>query len=162
MALFAPQVFACTCFTESTEKALEHADSVFTGTVRSIKKVSFPWQATPHKAYMMEKYEVEFQVDYELKNAKSKLITVYTKTDNLTACGYKFELNKKYAVFGYVTEDKNDPDYIPEKKLSTNSCTKTVQLNDGDLRRENERSSMKRFIEGHQKAYNNTLKNDAK
>jgi len=109
IALTASDTFACSCFPQedlSIEKqvkdAYQKSSTVFVGkVVKVIEKPDFNL--------------VTFKVEKTWNNKFQSEITVSTAKDS-AACGYRFEIGKKYLVYA-DGENKN---------LTTNICTRTA------------------------------------
>ena len=103
---------ACSCIAPPPpKKALEQANSVFSGKVTKIEEAG----------------ESELAVTFELattwKGAAGKEVTLYTANQS-AACGYGFEEGKSYLVYAHQIKRGE------EKVLETNICTRTALLAD--------------------------------
>ncbi len=109
IALTASDIFACSCYPQEDipiEKQVKNAytksSSVFVGeVVEVIKKPNV--------------YSIKFKVEKTWNKKLQREITISTAKDS-AACGYKFEVGKKYLV--YANGESNN--------LATNICTRTA------------------------------------
>lgn len=103
---YTSQVFACTCAAPgSPTEELKNSAAVFSG------KISDRISET-------NSYLIDFEVTKSWKGLEGDSIRVRTAKES-AACGYNFESNKEYLVYGNNLQDD---------VLSTNICTRTKLL----------------------------------
>lgn len=109
--------FACSCIAPPGPlESMASSDFVFSGTVESIIPVNKEYGGN---------ILVKLRVKTQWKGGLSNEVFVET-ADNSAACGFHFERNKSYLIYGTVYEGV----------MSTNICTRTTSLDqaDADLR----------------------------
>ncbi|HEX4998954.1 MAG TPA: hypothetical protein VFY29_12055 [Terriglobia bacterium] len=106
--------FGCDCLGPSLKQARHDANSIFSGTVKSIE-----WLPGASQRLVGSTERVTFSVSRIWKG--SKLVErVVTTTFNTTCSMYDFSQNKEYLVYANGTE----------KDLSVRGCSRTILLKD--------------------------------
>jgi hypothetical protein len=153
--------FACSCVgTETTKEAVAKSDIVFRGNVTGKAEIrlwvqdttealamyqdfqkqdptnSLTYLAFKERTFSILQYEYTFRVTKFYKGkSEEQQIKVRTGTDSGN-CGYPFQLNQEYLVYGYFAVENNfySPDISKDERkvipgiYQTSICTKTTGL----------------------------------
>ena len=113
--------FACSCAGPISDAEAERdSDAVFAGTVTGYEIAKPIGNApSPDDVRLALLVEWELEVDIYVKGELAAEQTVASSGQG-TACGFQFDVGKRYLVFAYESEE--------EGGLATNSCTNTRGL----------------------------------
>jgi hypothetical protein len=115
---WANEASACSCLQITDVR--DHArsvDAIFSGTATHRSNVA-PREDSRFVArlkrifgiqpkYSPPQIAIDFRIDESIKGARSSPIRIYTP-DNSAACGFDFELGKRYLVFTYTVENRHE------------------------------------------------------
>lgn len=105
---------ACSCLRrDSPCKEFREADLLFVGTVKKLSYV---------KEGGFNDLKASFEIEEAFKGTKADTIDVFTSSQG-TACGFRFQEDEKYLVYGYLDKETN--------KFETNICTRTRYIKFG-------------------------------
>lgn len=116
LMFYAEKTYACSCLAPDPDKSTEQqvaewyqkSDAVLTAKVLSV--------STDKKTF---KKNVKLLLIKSWKGKFAKTVTITTNSSS-AACGFNFETGKKYIIYAYRDSSK---------KLSTNLCTRTAEIN---------------------------------
>ncbi len=91
------QPVSCSCAPSSLETRLQQADSIYTGTVRSIETADNMVQPGRKDPPVI----VTFDVQDSFKDADSAEQVLHTSLTRVTCAGYPFEEGKTYLIYAY-------------------------------------------------------------
>jgi hypothetical protein len=119
LSIFSLPLYACSCKEYKIEEAFQTYDVIFIGKTLSIGEQSI---FEGRELFREGINKIKFQVTQKFKGIQENITVVFTNNHS-EACGYLFEENVEYAVFGYYSKsDKND------KKLYTSVCSPTIHV----------------------------------
>lgn len=124
--IFFQSVYACSCLPAATAAiALETSDTVFSGKVLQIKKQK-PLQTKDSDAVRINNsftsIEAVFEVQKVWKGVSEKHVSVFTASSS-AACGYNFEKDQMYLVYGNSGGGE---------KIYTSICSRTSKLENAE------------------------------
>lgn len=112
--------YACSCMGYEIEEAYQTYEVVFIGKAVSIGEQSF---FEGRGLFTEGLTKVRFDVIQTFKGIQENKTFVFTD-GHPEACGFSFEKNSEYAIFGYYSKsDKGD------KKIYTSICSPTIHTN---------------------------------
>ena len=125
LIFFSINGFACDCIGgQSVKEALKNANAVLLGKVIKIEKFEIPSGYTNIKFYKVKNTLLVTKV-YK-GNIQTQTVEVVSGIDS-GDCGFQFEINNNYIVYGYwSTKHFPEGDEV-QKHLTTHICTRTTK-----------------------------------
>ncbi|MEV4177977.1 hypothetical protein [Nonomuraea sp. NPDC049709] len=134
--------YACSCADLTPAESVEHADTVFTGTVTEVRESEGdPLGPRPPIVFT-------FRADNVYKGAPAAELTLATSADS-ASCGYPFERGTRYLVFA-TSGPSGLFDPVPGVGLTSNLCSGNVPVDPGTgpLRPGDERTTSHESLAG--------------
>ena len=121
------EALACFCKGVPIEKEVEATSVIFVGVVTDISTIEVSIPFTEDHSLTGQENKVEFKLIENVKGSTGGTVTIYTGSDYMTGCGFKFEKNKNYIVFAH---EREVPRQSIGSSLFTDSCTRTIEVDD--------------------------------
>lgn len=127
--------FACSCDEVKIRKSYKEADLVFTGKVINVNKTILKHKFVSkgkEQFFESEKHVYTFEIKTIFKG-KIVLQNIEISTDpDEAACGFRFEKEKTYLVYSYLTDLEVNSELVGDNKVrpfyTTHLCSRTTTI----------------------------------